>query len=515
VATLLESKPTQLDRFMTWLVRKAGARLVEWALAGLVLWILLFMVPAYSSLLFALLDASFGLVARVAAVFEVAIAVAAIIIVVSVFRSSRPLRAWLAGDHTVGTAKAAHRWILERIPRLFVRQFVVMAVCLIPPMLYVPHYLDMTVAGRIAYVVLILLLVAGAFGFVFLFFELALRVVIRDIVAEHPLFDEDVRGVTLNQKALILMPLITLYAGLIIGCINTNSLGLSGRVLVLDTVVVTTSLFVGGAMTLLLRQSLFDRLVDLRLATSRVGRGDYETRLVSVFGDELDEVAAGFNEMVGKLAAHSQEMQESRARIVAASDESRRGIERNLHDGAQQYLVLMDLKLGLLSRAVNGDEKAASLTEELKADLTRALAELRDLAHGLYPAILESDGLAAALAAAGDRSPLPVSVNSDGVGRLPSDVEAAAYFCCLEAMQNAAKHAGDGASLTVTLGRDDGRLTFAVSDDGVGYDAEALGTSHGLQNMKDRIGALGGTLTVQSVPGGGTTVSGSVPVGTR
>jgi signal transduction histidine kinase len=197
---------------------------------------------------------------------------------------------------------------------------------------------------------------------------------------------------------------------------------------------------------------------------------------------------------------------------VTASDQSRRRIERDLHDGAQQYLVLMDLKLGLLARGVAEDPKNAALAAELKSDLDNALAELRDLAHGLYPAVLETDGLAAALRAAGERSPLSVSLDSDSVDRAAPDIEAAVYFCCLEAMQNAAKHAGDGATLAIALHARDGQLRFSVTDDGAGYDTEALGVSHGLQNMKDRIGALGGTLTIESAPGEGTTVSGSVPM---
>jgi len=216
--------------------------------------------------------------------------------------------------------------------------------------------------------------------------------------------------------------------------------------------------------------------------------------------------------MTEQLSAHDAELRASRARIVAAADESRRQVERDLHDGAQQYLVLMELKLGLLARGVAEDPKNAALAAELKSDLGNAMAELRDLAHGLYPAVLETDGLAAALRAAGERSTLPVSVDSDGLGRAAPDVEAAVYFCCLEAMQNAAKHAGEGASIAVKLGAKDGRLRFTVSDDGRGYDIDALGTSHGLQNMIDRIGALGGELAIESTPGDGTTVSGSVPV---
>jgi signal transduction histidine kinase len=218
--------------------------------------------------------------------------------------------------------------------------------------------------------------------------------------------------------------------------------------------------------------------------------------------------------MTERLAAHDAEMRASRARIVAASDESRRMVERDLHDGAQQYLVLLQLKLGQARRILETDlSKAAAAVDEAGEELAHALSELRDLAHGIYPAVLESDGLPAALAAAAERSSMPVTVDSDGVGRYPQELEAAIYFCCLEALQNAAKHAGDGAKVSVRLSQDDGQVQFEVEDDGRGYDAAKISPSSGLQNMTDRIGALGGELHIVSVPGAGTTVRGNVPAG--
>ena len=152
------------------------------------------------------------------------------------------------------------------------------------------------------------------------------------------------------------------------------------------------------------------------------------------------------------------------------------------------------------------------MAAEVRADLARALAELRDLAHGIYPAVLESDGLPAALQAAADRSSMPVTVDADGVGRYAQELEAAVYFCCLEALQNAAKHAGEGATVSVRLSQADGHVQFEVGDDGIGYDVAAIGASSGLQNMADRIGALGGELQIESTPGAGTTVRGCVPM---
>jgi signal transduction histidine kinase len=139
------------------------------------------------------------------------------------------------------------------------------------------------------------------------------------------------------------------------------------------------------------------------------------------------------------------------------------------------------------------------------------VAELRALAHGIYPPLLADAGLAEALRSAAGRSPLPVELSIEGVGRYPSETEAAVYFCCLEAMQNAAKHA-EGAELTLTLAHDDGALVFEVADNGPGFDVAAAVKGHGYTNMSDRLGALGGSVRWESAPGQGSKVRGSIPI---
>jgi signal transduction histidine kinase len=207
-----------------------------------------------------------------------------------------------------------------------------------------------------------------------------------------------------------------------------------------------------------------------------------------------------------------EEVRASRQRLVAAQDEERRRIERNLHDGAQQQLVALAVKLGL-ARTVNqrDHERANQMLEVLQSDAQGALENLRDLARGIYPPLLADQGLAAAVSAQARKAPLPVEVESDGLGRYAQEAEAAVYFCCLEAMQNVAKYA-DATSVRVKLTVENGELTFEVSDDGRGFDPERTPTGAGLQNMADRLAALGGSLELRSQPGKGTTVSGRLPV---
>ena len=155
------------------------------------------------------------------------------------------------------------------------------------------------------------------------------------------------------------------------------------------------------------------------------------------------------------------------------------------------------------------------MLEQLGHDIQEAVQELRNLAHGIYPPLLADRGLTEALSAAGRRSPLPTSVEADGIGRHAPQVEAAVYFCCLEAMQNAGKHAGEGASLTVRVWQDADALGFEVADDGAGFDPAQRSTpGAGFVNMDDRVGAIGGSLTVRSAPGEGTRISGLVPLAT-
>jgi signal transduction histidine kinase len=156
---------------------------------------------------------------------------------------------------------------------------------------------------------------------------------------------------------------------------------------------------------------------------------------------------------------------------------------------------------------------ADAMLPEAREELKDSVAELRDLAHGLYPQLLESEGLPGALRDAAQRSTANVEVHCNGAGRYPAEIEAAVYFCCLEALQNAIKHAGPDARIELELGEDAGSLRFQVADDGRGF-ARTNGrpAGAGLQNMADRLGALGGDLLVSSRPGLGTTVCGTVPL---
>ena len=205
------------------------------------------------------------------------------------------------------------------------------------------------------------------------------------------------------------------------------------------------------------------------------------------------------------------ELRESRQRLVTAGDEARRRLERNLHDGAQQDLVALAIKLKIAGSVLGDDAaEARQLFEELQADNAAALQNLRDLAHGIYPPLLADLGLVAALNGQAKKSALPVTIQADGLGRFPEDTEAAVYFCCLEALQNTAKYAA-ATQAAIALRAQRETLTFTVSDDGAGFDAQHTPLGAGLRNMADRLAALGGRLEVTSAPGQGTTIAGYLP----
>ena len=207
-----------------------------------------------------------------------------------------------------------------------------------------------------------------------------------------------------------------------------------------------------------------------------------------------------------------QDLRESRRRIVSAQDERARTLERNIHDGAQQQLVALSVKLRLAAGLLERDPaKARAMLEELQGQTTETLEDLRDLARGIYPPLLADKGLPAALEAQARKSPVPVTVHPDGVGRYRQDVESAVYFCCLEALNNVAKYA-DASSVEIRLRQSDGELRFEVADDGRGFDTASGNAGTGLQGMADRLDAIGGNLEVASAAGAGTTVTGWLPV---
>ena len=212
-----------------------------------------------------------------------------------------------------------------------------------------------------------------------------------------------------------------------------------------------------------------------------------------------------------QLTARLEEIRASRQRLVAAQDEERRRIERNIHDGAQQQLVALTIKLNLTEGLIGTDpEGERELLAELRQDAASAVEDLRDLARGIYPPLLAGEGLTAALRAQAAKSPVPTSVEADGIARYPQDMEAAVYFCVLEALQNVAKYAG-ASSARVRLAASGDELRFEVADDGAGFDSRAKAYGTGLQGMADRLHAHDGTLEVRSAPGAGTAIAGRLP----
>jgi signal transduction histidine kinase len=215
--------------------------------------------------------------------------------------------------------------------------------------------------------------------------------------------------------------------------------------------------------------------------------------------------------LTADLRRQLEELERSRKRLVTAQDEERRRLERNLHDGAQQQLVAIGVRLRLADQMIDRDPaKAHEMLAEVQSESQEAIDALRDLARGIYPPVLADRGLVAALEGQARKSHVPVEIRGEGLGRFSQEVEAAAYFCVLEALQNVAKYAGASRAI-VSLEQEDGWIRFAVSDDGAGFDPSTEARGSGLQNMEDRLAALGGDLTLDSSPGAGTTVIGRIP----
>jgi signal transduction histidine kinase len=216
--------------------------------------------------------------------------------------------------------------------------------------------------------------------------------------------------------------------------------------------------------------------------------------------------------LAAEVEASARDLREARARVVHQADQERLEIERNLHDGAQQRLVALHIELNLAEEELRRDpQRGPDVLRELGRGVDEALDDIRSLARGIYPPLLADRGLEEALRTAALRSPLATIVKPTGIGRYPPEVESAVYFCVVEAMQNAAKHAEGARHVVVSLHGDDA-LHFEVRDDGQGFDADGAPPGVGLTNMRDRMAAVGGEVRIHSVPGEGTRVYGTVPL---
>ncbi len=257
-----------------------------------------------------------------------------------------------------------------------------------------------------------------------------------------------------------------------------------------------------------------DELLGVLALTKR--RGDTVTAADAELASGL-AAQAGLVLRNARLATELQDsmaaLRTSRQRLVTAHDAERRRLERDLHDGVQQHLLALKAKLGAVQALVDQGrtDRASAVLLGLAGDADGAIAELRDVARGIYPPLLAEQGLAVALRARVRSVPVAVELQVHDVDRLPGEVEAALYFCCLEALANVTKHAA-ARLVMLRLARADGQMTLQVRDDGAGFDAAAVPMGTGLASLRDRVEALGGTLVIRSVPLEGTSVEARVPL---
>lgn len=351
-------------------------------------------------------------------------------------------------------------------------------------------------------------------------YELAVRPLVEEIAVKLPPgMTGPLPGWRLRTRTLVPIPLLAatcaLFGGAFVAGFDTPAAQLAAAG-------IAGGLF-AALVTLIFKAAISNPVVrpvaDLAAGAERVAAGNLDADVPVTSGDELGTLALAFNRMQAGLREREalqsrnaqllEEVRASRARIVAASDAERRRVERNIHDGAQQRLVALALRLRLLEERARGDPEA--LRAEARAagaELSAALAELRELAHGLHPPVLSTDGLAPALEQLAARAPLPVKVKAPGE-RYPDALESTAYFVASEALANVAKHSRASAA-SVEVERRDRRLAIEIADDGVGG-ADARGGS-GLAGLADRVAAIGGTLSVDSPTGSGTSVRAELPL---
>ena len=376
--------------------------------------------------------------------------------------------------------------------------------------------------GDVSIVVVLLAILApnGAAGFfVYLILEQLLRPVARAAATRSGALAPPPRaGISLRTKLLIGLPSVNFMTAYAAVGHASHASTVAARLTLGVLAALAVTLTISMVLTVTLTRSFSEPVRELTDATDRVERGDLSTGVAPLVDDELGVLAGRFNEMVVGLREREsfrsrnvellEEVRASRARIVEASDAERRRVERNIHDGAQQQLVALAVKLKLLEEDVADDERARAKVVEIEDRLKGALGELRELARGLHPTVLTTDGLPLALDQLAARAPLPVSVSAPSE-RFPETVESTAYFVACEALANVAKYA-QATQAQITVEQRNGQLTVEVSDDGVGGAHASPGS--GLAGLLDRVAALDGTIAIDSPAGAGTKVTAELPL---
>ena len=514
--TALTAQPRGADAFFDRAYRLAGPRYLDLILGVLVAGVGLFVIPIYASLLIPLYDVPFDQYLGFVLAFEIALLpIGGTAMFLASRRLASPLIDWLAGARDAAHAPSAwtagvvqtSRWVGWGLAAFWVATF--------PAAIWTGLELDFPAFGYPTFFLTLTFLVGVAGVFFFLIVDQAIRPVIHEIAERLPRdFTAPRSPQSLERRLTASVPVISFFSMLSIAALGYNSLEPEEYIALMTGGASIVALTFSWVSTVVVRNAVVGRIDDLGKAMRAIDAGDLQTYVPPLAGDEIDELAESLNHVVEGLGERErlrEDLRESRARLVAAADAARRRMERDLHDGAQQGLVLSRLRLGQVARGLESNLTATAALAEVRAEIDAAQAELREVAHGLYPSVLESDGLAAALAEAAAHSSIAVTVDAEKV-RFPRETEAAVYFCCAEALKNAGEHGGDDVTAAITLATDGGAaLRFSVVDTGPGFDVDTADETHGVQNMRDRIGALGGTLEIESHRGAGTTVRGVVP----
>lgn len=438
-------------------------------------------------------------------------------------REYRLVRLWCAGvrdglDHTE---------VAEAARVLPTKLFVVTAACAFATALPLGVLTTLEQIHRVRFGDFLLLLLAGflfsLWGIVWLwqFRELALRPIIAGIGVDVVAVPGRARLSGLAVKLSVALGSAFLVGSVYGGALSADAgTAFEGLLRLIEVTLIVCGGF-GLFLVPVMSPALLEPIRSLTQATRRVGRGDLSGRVPVITGDEIGVLAASFNDMLLGLRERTElradnarlvaDLQASRERLVNAAVAVRRRVERDLHDGAQQQLVVVRVAARKIRAELAAESRDTSGIEQLEKHVVRAIEELRDLAHGVYPAQLDAEGLASALADVAARATIACEVRCAGLPRSRGEVEAAVYFSCTEALHNAEKYAGDGARVCIELVADGPALAFRVSDDGAGFEVGRLRPTSGLQNIVDRVGAVGGEVDVRSAPGRGTEIRGRIP----
>ncbi|KAA1429307.1 sensor histidine kinase [Nocardioides antri] len=337
------------------------------------------------------------------------------------------------------------------------------------------------------------LILVGVAAFYLMVWELALLPITREVARALPAGFREQSLVTGRRRLILLNTSITFT----VGCETAGlSVGFAGEHRSLMVVLVLVGLMTTyvGVLLALVSSSVTRRVDELADALNSAARGGAPMRMLPTSGDEFDSVGGAFNTMVGLLEDHAEELRGSRSRLVSVADATRRHIERDLHDGAQQHLALLSMQLGQLESTCAQHGSVAARVHEIRAELSAVVAEMRVLAHGIYPASLEAEGLPSALRAAARESDVVVRLDIAVESRWSHPVETAVYFGCWEVLQRA-RHAATGdATLEIALGEHDGTGTVELCV------RPALPAEHEAELalfLQDRLGAVGGTLVTR------------------